>query len=377
MMTPNSRQFYDLFTGDGTAYRQFIDELFNQRVQSVVCHVPFYRDLFAARGWTAAGFATIASLHKLPIVDRELVQAQPTERMINAVLDPASLPPPSYTSGTSGPPLKLYTSRDFYLASFYLLQRSYGGAVPFVAACVSDADRALPPADGCQLHFLSRNRTTAELFARLLELKPDLVMMRPDRWRLLIEEVGGELARLRLVVAGVSGMMTAPSERAYFATFLGCPVANMYGANELGGAIFECPAGREHVLAHHNFLEIVDDDDRAVAPGVTGHLVWTSLDNRIMPFVRYKIGDTGAFAAEQSCRCGWQGPGTLSFAANDIALSDREKPASHGQSALTRPGLRQWTSKSGGTTSLPSRPAIAAVRSRDRISRHLFSPFID
>ena len=303
-----SRRLYELFTGDPSEYRRFIDQIFHERVESVLTRVPFFRDYMNAKELTPSDFMTIDTVRKFPILDRRFIQSQEMASLINSSVDMAQLPPPSHTSGSSGKPLELHASRDFYIASFYIMQLSYGGSLPFVVACLSDRDYTLPVVDGCQVHFISRKSPIDRLYARLVEIKPKVVMMRPDRWRLLVDEFGADLARLRLTVAGVSSAMSTASERAYFGTFLGCPTPNMYGATELGGAIFECPFGREHVVSHNNYLEIVQDDGSDSRPGETGHLVWTSLDNTIMPFVRYKIGDVGAFAREQACNCGWNGP---------------------------------------------------------------------
>lgn len=304
----DSARLYSLFTGAPDSYRDFIDAIFRERVASVFAHVPFYRNFMRARGLRAQDFRDIGSLRQFPIIGRGLLQSSPSEAFLHGALRADELPAASYTSGTSGAPLKLYATRDFYVSSFYILQRSYGGALPFRVACVSDDDRALPCTDGCQVHFVSRALGTEAMYQRLAEIEPHAVMMRPDRWRLLLEDRAHACASLRLTFAGVSGAATTRSERAHFAELLGCPVINMYGATELGGAIFECPAGRDHVLSHQNYLEVVDEDGRQVAPGETGRLAWTTLDNALMPLVRYVVGDTGTFSPRQACSCGWNGP---------------------------------------------------------------------
>jgi len=55
--------------------------------------------------------------------------------------------------------------------------------------------------------------------------------------------------------------------------------------------------------AEHVFLEIVDEAGREVAPGEMGRVLVTTLENYLMPLVRYQIGDY-AIAAEGSCSCG-------------------------------------------------------------------------
>jgi phenylacetate-CoA ligase len=64
----------------------------------------------------------------------------------------------------------------------------------------------------------------------------------------------------------------------------------------------ECDAGSLHVYADHVHVEIYDGDVPA-NPGAFGDIVLTSLRNRAMPLVRYRVGDRGRLLADR-CRCG-------------------------------------------------------------------------
>jgi phenylacetate-CoA ligase len=50
-------------------------------------------------------------------------------------------------------------------------------------------------------------------------------------------------------------------------------------------------------------LEIVDECGRSAAPGTMGRVLVTTLQNHLMPLIRYEIGDY-AIVVEGSCRCG-------------------------------------------------------------------------
>ena len=50
-------------------------------------------------------------------------------------------------------------------------------------------------------------------------------------------------------------------------------------------------------------LEIVDEANRAVPSGSLGRVLVTTLENRLMPLVRYEIGDY-AIASKEPCPCG-------------------------------------------------------------------------
>jgi len=83
---------------------------------------------------------------------------------------------------------------------------------------------------------------------------------------------------------------------------LGVEVADNYGTTETFIA-WQCPSGSYHVNAEHVFVELVDDAGRQVTPGETGRVVITTLENYLMPLIRYDIGDY-AVAADGTCRCG-------------------------------------------------------------------------
>ncbi|MDD5249723.1 MAG: hypothetical protein PHY45_12090 [Rhodocyclaceae bacterium] len=80
----------------------------------------------------------------------------------------------------------------------------------------------------------------------------------------------------------------------------GCKVFNQYGSREIPNIACECRHGNMHVFTDMVYLESLpeDGDDR---------LIVTSLTNRLMPFIRYDIGDSGRLI-DGECGCGWPFP---------------------------------------------------------------------
>lgn len=83
----------------------------------------------------------------------------------------------------------------------------------------------------------------------------------------------------------------ADMERAF-----GCKVFNQYGSREVPNIACECRHGNMHVFTDMVYLESLgmDGEDR---------LLVTSLTNRLMPFIRYDIGDSGRLKPGE-CACG-------------------------------------------------------------------------
>jgi len=76
----------------------------------------------------------------------------------------------------------------------------------------------------------------------------------------------------------------------------GCTIFNQYGSREIPNIACECPHGNMHVFTDMVFLESLslENEDR---------LIVTSLTNRLMPMIRYDIGDSGKLK-EGDCPCG-------------------------------------------------------------------------
>ncbi len=115
-----------------------------------------------------------------------------------------------------------------------------------------------------------------------------------------LEETGQSLPSLRHVLCG--GEVVDDSLRERARKRLGLDLRDNYGSTEAFLA-FQCPEGSYHVNAEHVLIEIVDEAGRAAAPGEIGKVLVTTLENYLMPLVRYEIGDY-AIAARGGCACG-------------------------------------------------------------------------
>jgi phenylacetate-CoA ligase len=76
-------------------------------------------------------------------------------------------------------------------------------------------------------------------------------------------------------------------------------------ATEIAAWGFECDArsGLVHVHEDYCYPEVLDAQNRPVAPGGRGELVSTSLYRKAMPLLRYRIRDVVQLA-DRRCPCG-------------------------------------------------------------------------
>jgi phenylacetate-CoA ligase len=115
--------------------------------------------------------------------------------------------------------------------------------------------------------------------------------------------------------------MRATIERAFQ-----CPVYNRYGSREAGDIASECQHQRGlHVNPLFTRLEVVDDLGQPLRYGQEGQFLVTNLHNKVMPLIRYAIGDRGVLRAPERCSCGvsWPTIVALTGRVNDwVFLSD-------------------------------------------------------
>ncbi len=100
------------------------------------------------------------------------------------------------------------------------------------------------------------------------------------------------LDRGDVVAAWNGGEMLFDEQAAVFQEAFQTPLRNFYGGRELGAIAFQdVPFGSLRILRPFVFVEIVDSQNRPVAPGASGRLLVTSTVCRGTPFLRYEIGD--------------------------------------------------------------------------------------
>lgn len=231
------------------------------------------------------------------------------------------------TSGTTGNPVKLFQDPALY---------DYGVAT----AALFSSWTGLGPGDRLVNFQLAGNRSNWRIrvrdasngrfffpmepvFARDGKAIADLLnRRRPDGIHgyaslihlaaVALKEGGYRLDFAPKEVVYYSDTMDRPAQALVREVFR-APVYSRYGAVEYTAMVAQtCP---EHVAAggpadenlHLNtachYVEVVGPDGRPVPPGTEGRLIITDLLNRVMPMIRYELGDTGSLAA-QPCRCG-------------------------------------------------------------------------
>jgi len=90
----------------------------------------------------------------------------------------------------------------------------------------------------------------------------------------------------------------------------GCEIHDSYGL-EVGWVAGQCRLGAYHVSPLTSVVEILAENGEPAPPGEVGEIVVTDMTNLLMPLVRYRTGDVGAWSSSP-CDCGWNTP-SLAF----------------------------------------------------------------
>ena len=81
-------------------------------------------------------------------------------------------------------------------------------------------------------------------------------------------------------------------------------IFDTYGGAEGLMIAGECSEHKYHILSSHVHVEILDANGNTVPDGELGEVSVTSLDNFLMPLIRYKIGDLAVISKKIKCKCG-------------------------------------------------------------------------
>jgi len=96
-----------------------------------------------------------------------------------------------------------------------------------------------------------------------------------------------------------------PEYQELIADVFGTKVYNRYGSREVGDMACSCEKDEGlHLNIFNQYLEILNDDLEPCKPGEIGQVYVTTLNNYVMPLIRYQIGDMAVPAKNEQCSCG-------------------------------------------------------------------------
>ena len=284
-------------------------------------HAPYYRELFREGGIDPRAIRDPSDLARIPVLTRSLVRARNAELV--APKYRRGFVQTVHTSGSTGEPLSVQC--DAPAMSHHLANRLRGRAWHGIAvgdpelrvwddprAYVGQslAKRAFWTADAVKDRLLNVRKVAATDLSEgaLASWERELRRVRPAviygyassicLFARYLHDRGTECRDLPVRAVVLTGEKAMPDQKRLVADVLDAAVVEEYGSAECGIIAFECPEGRLHTSDESVVLEIAEPDADGMGP-----LLVTTLSNRVMPLVRYEIGDVGSRSAER-CPCG-------------------------------------------------------------------------
>lgn len=224
----------------------------------------------------------------------------------------------SRTSGSTGRYIEvLWNKSDYFksLIELWMRRTEYYGIYPdnrmmFFFARVSGDDMVIYEQNNIGICKDMLNADGLEYICRQIsEYKPEWLMLQPSSADLLCNYIIEHNIDIPDSVRYIefSGELLTDRVRRLTKDVFRCSIANQYGTNEVETIAYECPHGAMHIMNSNVYVEIVDDIGRNVSGTGEGNIVVTSKTNKVMPFIRYKIGDKGCLNVHK-CDCGNKAP---------------------------------------------------------------------
>jgi phenylacetate-CoA ligase len=210
------------------------------------------------------------------------------------------------TGTTSKKPKRVYFSRD------EVQDAGWAGAVGLWGVGVRPEDRVVSAFDyslwvsgpvlqaSCKVlkcfHIEASRMSPEDFYERLADYHVSVIVGDPS-WLLRLSEIAEKKGPwpIKLMIGG--GENLTEEARRYIEGVWKADFILSYGQTEAFGAIGMESLSKEgyHLNEFHNLFEIIDPDESGY-----GELVYTTLNRRVMPLVRYRSGDKTRFIKERS-----------------------------------------------------------------------------
>jgi len=286
--------------------QQYQQRQFNTMVRFAMENTDYYRNRY--QGIAGPDFDAA----QLPVLTRQAVVEQ-RDAMVAGGLDQPGLKL-GYTGGSTGKPLAFYYTDEKTEYMRAGMMRSYrwagwrpGERVLNFWGAQRDVRKPRTLADRLRRYAAAEQTLGAYEFS-----EADLLQWarRVQSWKpTLLQGYASILAELAQFVrhkhlrmpATVKGVFTTAEvlhdwQRTVIESAFSCTVFNQYGSREVPNIGLQCAHGSFHVFSDLVKLESLPLDGEH-------RLLVTSLTNRVMPMIRYELGDLGRLQDGQ-CSCG-------------------------------------------------------------------------
>ena len=280
---------------------------FIEVAREAICHVPFYKDWANNNSFSEHDIRCLSDINRFPIIEKSDIRNNP-EYFISRKVKKKDLIALS-TSGSTGSPIKIFCDRSTRTKhySFFSRLRSWYGVgkrgrrITFFGRIVASEKQRKPPFwryDLAQNNLLMSSHHMSEsnlpfYYEKLKSFKPKEIFGYPSSiYRLARYIVESDKDRYIPNVVITTAETLLPYQRKVIEEAFLCSVVDQYGCTEMAFFASQCRYGVMHFHPEHSIIEIVDANSNPLPNGEPGEVVATSLINKVMPLIRYRVGDS-------------------------------------------------------------------------------------
>ncbi|MFH1215537.1 MAG: phenylacetate--CoA ligase family protein [Pseudomonadota bacterium] len=279
--------------------------------------VPYYTRMFAEAGISPAEILSTQDFSQIPFITKELIHDHAAE-LLSAAYQGKRIP--YTTGGSTGQPLKFFVDNlrvSNEWAANWRARRWWGVDIGdkmlsiWASPIEASTQNRLKKIRDKLLNYhmiqaLDLRESDVPLYLELLNhYKADYLFGYASCVFFLAQVIHKKNLKVssRIKAIFTTADTLYPYQRKLIEEVFQAPVGIEYGARDGGFIAHECPAGGLHIFEEGVLVEIVDSQGRTLPDGQEGEVVVTVLDNSVMPFLRYKIGDYGSISRKK-CSCG-------------------------------------------------------------------------
>jgi phenylacetate-CoA ligase len=180
----------------------------------------------------------------------------------------------------------------------------FAGNGHFLGVTMLERQRNSNRSRGKRIRLIPVTLPIAEIVKRLNELQPAMFSGYASALGLLAQEQLEGRLNIHPSIVISSAEPLSPENRALIQQAFGVPARNNYGCSEGGVMGYECNHERMHINADWIIFEPVDANHGPIPAGqLSDRTLITNLANRVMPIIRYELGDRVTLLPEK-CDCG-------------------------------------------------------------------------
>ena len=283
-----------------------INKIRDLKLQRLIQHayhnVPYYKNLFDHNKIKPEDIQTAEDLIKIPVTSRKTLQELPLSEKTAAGTDIKKYRA-SATSGTTGIPLKIYTTSSDSTMMSLSWARAFlsSGMRPWDKMLAFIGQKRVSSKKPWYQHFglwprkeISNWNPPEVWIEEIRKWQPKVLIGYEMTLRILAETIQqNQIKDIRPKKIFHSSGILNPSSRDYLESTFKCKVTDIYGSDEAGCIAWKCPdCSSYHIYADMVILEIIQKG-KTIPSGESGEMTITNLHSYAMPFIRYQQGDMG------------------------------------------------------------------------------------